>query len=484
MKIYRNKKLKDEGFPEAISMDDVEDGTTYGKVNRKYVDDEGNINASSILLSGINGTLDDIENGANFGKVALTAISAGKIVLTGGGGVTGSLPVGNTDADVTADNAQDYSWVTGTKPPTNADNTASNPQNVAWLTDAGAMAYEDMVEKAKLGSTIISGGYIKTELLTADNIVTGILTAVTVRTNAATYPKAVMNSSGFTVHGEQIIIRDESGTLEGYIGGHSSYGIYLNAANYKNVTINAPYGNVKLSGWYGNSIIYDGFSLAPEIGGGNDDLGLSEYKWRHLHLSGNIYVSGTVDGVNVSSHAASVSAHHNKYSNGYAITPLSVYTSEITVTSCIKLGSSDPIYWNGTTYYLKHDGNVFKINDDLQPNADGSKRLGYTNMAWYAVHADNYLGCALPTSNSGIGVFRKIKKPKIRKGKAYHSGKRHYFDIDEFPDEMKMTDKDSGEKDIELTRTIGVTVSAVRELVERFDEIDNRLKILETNKKQ
>lgn len=39
----------------------------------------------------------------------------------------------------------------------------------------GNMAYEDLVESAKLGTTIIEGGYIKSSLLTADNIVTGVI---------------------------------------------------------------------------------------------------------------------------------------------------------------------------------------------------------------------------------------------------------------------------------------------------------------------
>ena len=44
--------------------------------------------------------------------------------------------------------------------------------------DVGDLAYEDLVEEAMLGSTIISGGWIKTELLTADNIRTGTLSSV------------------------------------------------------------------------------------------------------------------------------------------------------------------------------------------------------------------------------------------------------------------------------------------------------------------
>lgn len=134
------------------------------------VDMDGNVILTSAVITGyFNKTsddLDDIDDGTNWGKVAKTAISAGKIVLTGGGGVDGVLPVGNTDADITADNAQAYAWLTGSKPPVNADHTADI---------VSAMAYESLVESAKLGTTIISGGYIKSDLLTANNILVGTL---------------------------------------------------------------------------------------------------------------------------------------------------------------------------------------------------------------------------------------------------------------------------------------------------------------------
>lgn len=45
------------------------------------------------------------------------------------------------------------------------------------LNGLGSMAYEDSVESSKLGTTIVEGGYIKSNLITADNIVTGQLNA-------------------------------------------------------------------------------------------------------------------------------------------------------------------------------------------------------------------------------------------------------------------------------------------------------------------
>ncbi|MHA1483568.1 MAG: hypothetical protein ACTSQA_09090 [Candidatus Heimdallarchaeaceae archaeon] len=71
-------------------------------------------------------------------------IYAGSITLSGAGG---------------AANDFDYESLGGTKPPANADHTADV---------VGAMAYENVVEYAKLGTTIIEGGYIKTSLLNVD----------------------------------------------------------------------------------------------------------------------------------------------------------------------------------------------------------------------------------------------------------------------------------------------------------------------------
>ena len=358
--------------------------------------------------------------------------------------ITGVISVGHTAAKCTDPNA---------------DQTSANPQAVSWLSDAGAMAYENLVEKAKLGTTVISGGYILASLLTATNIVAGTMSAAringgdingvtitgvtvtggTVRTNSATYPYAVLNSSGLTIHGQYCTFRNTTGTGYGQIYASATYGFmisslsgyntYINGANYLNLNAGGSYlylkqgDNTKIR--ISSTEIRPYVSIIPTTS--TLSLGSSSYKWNTLYMNA---------------------------------------------------GAS--IYWSGTSYYLKHDGTQFKINDDLQPHADGSKRLGYTNMAWYAVHSDNYLGCNLPASNLGIGIFKKIKNPKFKDGKAkgYHAGKRHYFEIDEFPDEMKMKDKDSGNKDIELTRTLGVTVSALRELIEEVDNLKKQINLL------
>jgi hypothetical protein len=88
------------------------------------------------------------------------------------------------------------------------------------------MAYEDLVEAAKLGSTVIDGGYIKTNLLTADNIVTGTLTGRTVQT-ASTGIRTILDSDN-----DRISFKSGS-TLWGYIQPYNTGngGITMNTAN-------------------------------------------------------------------------------------------------------------------------------------------------------------------------------------------------------------------------------------------------------------
>jgi hypothetical protein len=59
----------------------------------------------------------------------------------------------------------------------------------AILNGLGDMAYENMVEISKLGSTVIEWGYIKTWLISADRIDTGVLNADRIAANSITLSK-------------------------------------------------------------------------------------------------------------------------------------------------------------------------------------------------------------------------------------------------------------------------------------------------------
>jgi len=84
----------------------------------------------------------------------------GRLIITGGEGIANLDDAGAlaTEDDVS------YGEITGTKPPSNADYFGGV---------AGAMAFLNNIELAKLGTTIISGGYLRTDLIKVRKIYVG-----------------------------------------------------------------------------------------------------------------------------------------------------------------------------------------------------------------------------------------------------------------------------------------------------------------------
>ena len=415
------------------------------------------IGTTQIALAAITGSL--IANSTiTGGNIANNTIEAGQIAnatITGseianttiaGGNIINNTITATQIGNATITNTQIANATITATQIENATITATQIQN---LTITGGKIANATITNAQIGSlsaSKITAGTMNAARINGGDItgvtITGVtVTGGTVRTNNATYPHAVMDSGGLTINGEYLTFNNTSGTFKGQLFYYSTTNsLYLATVTNidldilgDTVRINAGNDYVYLQTGASNKLRVESTGIRPYVSiiptSSSLSLGSSSYKWNTLYMNG---------------------------------------------------GSS--IYWSGTSYYFKHDGSNFRINDDLQPHSDGSKRLGYTNLAWYAVHSDNYLGCNLPASESGVDIFKKIKSPKLKDGtaKGFHAGKRHYFEIDEFPDEMKMTDKDSGKKDIEITRTLGVTVGAVKELVETIENLKERLANTET----
>jgi len=152
-------------------------------------------------------------------------------------------------------------WVSGPTGDETSQNTAYDTQNVGGQnantvrdnaaagatftsSNAGAMAYEDLVEAAKLGSTIISGGYIRSNLLTADNIVAGTLVVGTASNNIAINTSE--NKIKYTVAGTEV------GTLTGQ-SGNIGDGISV-TSRYFGAEFNASpvFPEASFSNWYFN----------------------------------------------------------------------------------------------------------------------------------------------------------------------------------------------------------------------------------------
>lgn len=108
---------------------------------------------------------------------------------------------------------------------------------------------------------------------------------------------------------------------------------------------------------------------------------------------------------------------------------------------------------------------------DIVPQGSGIFELGYSTNKWYRIWG-TVSACDLPTKNSAVEVFKKIKKPVFMKG---HLGEKQYFKEDEFPEEMKMINKDGETSSIEVFHTLGVTVQAVRELIEKVEKLEQKV---------
>jgi hypothetical protein len=81
--------------------------------------------------------------------------------------------------------------------------TISTQKDLDEVTNSlGDLSRENMVEKAKLGETIIDNGYIKSDLITADNILTGTLDASLtniINLNADNITAGTFDASIFTI---------------------------------------------------------------------------------------------------------------------------------------------------------------------------------------------------------------------------------------------------------------------------------------------
>ena len=109
----------------------------------------------------------------------------------------------------------------------NYNSSIGNKPDIIDPDDLGSLAYDDAVEKAKLGTSILEGGYLKTGFVDASRIDTGtlnanriaansittsklsataidgmVITGATVRTNDSLTPYVKMNSDGIFIYGQ------------------------------------------------------------------------------------------------------------------------------------------------------------------------------------------------------------------------------------------------------------------------------------------
>lgn len=118
---------------------------------------------------------------------------------------------------------------TNTQNKINTAQTSANTANTNLSTlssSLGALAYEDQVTLAKLDSTIIDGGYIKTSLIDANAIITGSLLATKIAATDITTTRLTV-SEGCTVGGFAIG-NGHIGSIASATGSGGELAIYSN----------------------------------------------------------------------------------------------------------------------------------------------------------------------------------------------------------------------------------------------------------------
>jgi len=181
------------------------------------------------------------------------------------------------------------------------------------------------------------------------------------------------------------------------------------------------------------------------------------------------WVYGSSEGLEIHSYEGDIVLHGSDYVNIAAASPLRVYS---------KITQMD---YNTNILY-----DIFPFND--------TSWLGSTQKPWYrafisqignsthkaVVYCDGLSACPLPTRLNGLAIIKKIKAPIEMLG---HFGQGIYFNEEDFPDEMKIDAFElnekreripTGKKEVELIRTIGVLVQAVRELTQKIEVLEAR----------
>ncbi len=303
----------------------------------------------------------------------------------------------------------------------NADQTSANAQPSTWLSTA--------VEAAKLGTTVIVGGYIKTSLLTADNIQTGTLSACTIDADAITTGtitgRKFRTSSG-DARAEMVVAGDYANQFVLYNGG-TMIGRIKNYVSYFDIwaPAGAGYGIdlrigdnsvINLSDTLPGAPIVKVNALLRPLTTSSKDLGSSSYRWDNLYINTVIAYTRILPDIDGGAYLGSSTKH---WSDLYV--------------SYLRFKSTAGIIYHGSVAVF----NFYNINDwdkvvckaDLVPNADGSGQLGYNDQRWEKVHADN-IYCTNQTADKHITgdlVFRYKKEIVFR--------------IDENPDQLNFYNK-------------------------------------------
>jgi len=341
----------------------------------------------------------------------------------------------------------------------------------------GDMAFEDQVELAKLGSTIVQGGYLQTIKINAASITAGTISSDRIASGSITADKIKARS----IDTDKITV---GGVTSTNLANNSVITVKLadNAVTGAKIAAEAVTADKIAAGAVTAAKIAAGAVTAAKIAAGAitaDKLAAT------IVLTGTLWAGDGVarlasDGIRIYDQALKF------YSSGQVGT-IRVFGGDSSAP-----GGTIQIYSSGRLTLAAQQDGIFltqrlyalgpytNILYDIRPYNTGTW-LGTSSNKFARGYFTQLPGCPMPTSNSGVAVLKKINNPKVMDGKY---GTRHYFLDEDFPSEMKCkvaTKTDDGrvveteEEEIEYIRTLGVLVQATREIISRIETLEKEV---------
>ena len=364
------------------------------------------------------------------------------------------------------------------------------------LTGLGELAYVDAVEKAKLGATIIDGGYIVTGMINASRIDTGTLSAdrlsvtelnalnikagsvdaeditgntitgKTVRTSSGTtrvQMDASSNSIGIISNGRTRVYLGE-GVLEFYDSNENFSGNIFGAAS-NSVAITSNTGSAAPRLTLGSSyldLVNADLRLECDLlarWGGDYDIGKSATRFRDLWLSRDIafdgYVRNTMEPSSNASYDLGTSSR--RWDRAYL---------------------DNRLYMYGTT----------SSRSFIIPDVANGSNLGSPSLHFYQLYADNVRYKDLDSFDHiddleaikavGIKTIEKEGPDDIDSDGNVVKGKKHKKDVWD----IKTLPKDVIEGDfIDANAMSGLMIGSLKELINKVETLESQLQELKNN---
>lgn len=348
-------------------------------------------------------------------------------------------------------------------------------QGTAFPTSsAGSLAYLSAVGTAQLDSTVIVGGYIKTSLLTASNIIVGTLTGINITGVTITGSTLTTASSGQRVvlNTNNISYYDSSNVFSGQVYGDTGGMIMSSGAAASSIIIRGgSSGGVVLG--YGSTNIMTVASGAcyPYV----DDtytLGTAVRRWSSLYAldlfpysidggSGGIATTGSISGSNLSGTNTGDSSGHSG---------LSTLSGNNSFTGNNTFGNTSGNYFN----WVRATGGSPQLGETSARFLLKGSSVYYTSLI---NDSDRALKKNINSSPRGKEDILKLEAKSFEYNVDNVPGRKHLGfiaqDVEKIMPELVVGEE--GEKGIMMVDLIPILVTSIQQLHKEIEDLKARL---------